>query len=430
MKKKRKTFGETNRELLSSNTALKKSNVLLEESNRVMTLKSRNDTEAFANDLRTGKAANRKLKQSVQKGNKSNTALKKSNNLLEESNRAISLKSRKDTEAFANDLRTGNALNKKLKQSVQKGNKNNTALQKSNTLLETSNLAMTSKSRKDNAAFNRHIRNGKTLNEKLTLAIETGSKETKAAKAKIQRKDIQLELLNKEILTFSYISSHDMQEPLRNLQMLSSLILLKEEKNLSEQGKDYFRRMQNSAKQLQELIQDLVEYSNTNKAIFKLEYIDLNVLLSEVKLELVKTLKTTQARVLSNDLCTVTVVPFQFKKLFKELICNAVKFARPGLVPKINIKAEFVKGAQLSAFNLSPKKRYCHISFSDNGIGFEAVYRERIFEVFQKLHGKAYPGSGIGLATCRKIVENHGGVITGLSDPGVGSIFDIYIPAK
>lgn len=304
----------------------------------------------------------------------------------------------------------------------------NAALQKSNTRLEISNKKITRKGIKETASLSRSIQSGKDLTLKLAQSVERGSKNAKTAKAKLNRRDAELIRLNKELLTFTYISSHDLQEPLRNLQILSSIILEKEEQNLSPQGKDYFARMQAAAKRIQNLIQDLIEYYNTNKLSFKLELTDLDKILADVKKELKETLSENNVKIRSSNLNAITIVPFQFCKLFKELICNAIKFAQKDSDPEIIIKSEIIRGAEIKTPGLHARKRYCHISFSDNGLGFDLLFKERIFEVFQKLHGRKYKGSGIGLATCRKIVENHGGTITATSEPGKGSTFNIYIP--
>src|SRR4029077_17475947 len=128
--------------------------------------------------------------------------------------------------------------------------------------------------------------------------------------------------------------------------------------------------------------------------------------------------------------CSANIIPFQFRQLMYNLISNALKFSIPEKPSRIVIKSEIVKGSQLNNEKLSPDKNYCHITIKDNGIGFEPHFRERIFEVFQKLHGKeVYAGTGIGLAIVKKIVENHNGIISATSELNKGAQFDIYIPA-
>jgi len=130
-------------------------------------------------------------------------------------------------------------------------------------------------------------------------------------------------------------------------------------------------------------------------------------------------------------LCPANIIAFQFRQLMHNLIGNALKYSKPKHPPHIIIKSRIVKGSKLNNKKLSPDKNYCHITVQDNGIGFEPQFSERIFEVFQKLHGKEeYEGTGIGLAIVKKIVENHNGIITTTSKLNKGATFDIYIPSN
>jgi two-component system, chemotaxis family, CheB/CheR fusion protein len=145
-----------------------------------------------------------------------------------------------------------------------------------------------------------------------------------------------------------------------------------------------------------------------------------------------------KAVIKSNQLAALHVIRFQFRQLMHNLINNALKFSASGKPPKITINSKIVKGSKLdpeiksiSAIAFSPNKKYCHLSFKDNGIGFEPQYKERIFNVFQKLHGKEeYAGTGIGLSIVKKIVENHNGIIRASSELNDGATFDIYIPME
>jgi len=130
------------------------------------------------------------------------------------------------------------------------------------------------------------------------------------------------------------------------------------------------------------------------------------------------------------ELCPVHVIQFQFYQLLQNLITNSIKFARPGHPPHITIQSKIVEGSKLKKYDLLPHIKYCHISVTDNGIGFEKKFYGKIFEVFQKLHSKdEYAGTGIGLAIVKKIVDNHNGHITVTSQLNSGTTFDIYIPA-
>jgi PAS domain S-box-containing protein len=252
----------------------------------------------------------------------------------------------------------------------------------------------------------------------------------KNAEKNIVQKNIELEKLNKELQSFAYISSHDLQEPLRKIQTFASRIVDREYDTLSERGKDNLKRMQDAAKRMQTLIQDLLAYSRTNATDRKFESTDLNDIMNEVKEELTEELKEKNTTIETNELCHANIIPFQFRQLLNNLISNSLKFSNPENPPIIKIHSEIESGSKLNNEKLLPEKKYCHISVSDNGIGFEPQYSEKIFEVFQRLHGKEeYKGTGIGLSIVKKIVDNHDGIITATSELNEGATFDIYIPA-
>jgi light-regulated signal transduction histidine kinase (bacteriophytochrome) len=239
----------------------------------------------------------------------------------------------------------------------------------------------------------------------------------------------ELVIINTELLAFNYISSHDLQEPLRKIQTLAGRILEKETQNLTDIGKDYFHRIQSAAGRMRQLIEDLLVYSRTNIAERKFEKVDLNTIIEEVKAELKENIEEKHAVVEAKEMCEINIIPFQFRQLMHNLLRNALKFSSPRRRPRILIKSRIMKGKELKNEKLVGTKSYCHISVSDNGIGFEPEYKDRIFEVFQKLHGKEkYDGTGIGLAIVKKIVENHNGIVTATGQLNKGATFDIYIP--
>jgi light-regulated signal transduction histidine kinase (bacteriophytochrome) len=253
------------------------------------------------------------------------------------------------------------------------------------------------------------------------LAFQNEEKEKRAA---------ELIIANKELLAFTYISSHDLQEPLRKIQTFVTIILENEKDNLSENGKYNFQRMQLAAKRMQQLIDDLLAFSRINTTDHKFEKTELNIIVEEVKTELKDTIQEKHATIEATELCPANIIVFQFRQLMYNLISNALKFSQPDVPSHILIKSRIVKGSKLNIEKLSPEKNYCHITVKDNGIGFEPRFSERIFGVFQKLHGKdVYEGTGIGLAIVKKIVENHNGIIIATSELNKGARFDIYIPA-
>lgn len=250
--------------------------------------------------------------------------------------------------------------------------------------------------------------------------------ERKNAERKIEEKNNELQKMNKELEAFTYISSHDLQEPLRKIQTFAGRILEKEEERLSDTAKGYFSRMADAAIRMQSLIQDLLHFSRLTTTERKFELTDLNKVVEDIKTELKEVIENKGAIVQASEICTVNVIPFQFRQLLYNLISNALKFSRPEVQPQIIIKSKIVTGAD------SPLEgqRTCLITISDNGIGFEKHFSEKIFEVFQKLHNKdQYEGTGIGLAIVKKIVENHQGRITAAGELNRGATFNIYIPA-
>jgi light-regulated signal transduction histidine kinase (bacteriophytochrome) len=273
------------------------------------------------------------------------------------------------------------------------------------------------------------------------LAFQNEEKEKRAAELIIANKELafqneekekraaELIIANKELLAFTYISSHDLQEPLRKIQTFVSVILENENKNLSEKGKYYFQRMQLAAGRMQQLIDDLLAFSRISTTELRFEETDLNKIIDEVKTELKETIQEKKATIETNKLPPANIISFQFRQLMYNLISNALKFSKPDLPAHILITSQVAIGSELDNPYLLPEKNYYHITVQDNGIGFEPRFSERIFEVFQKLHGKeVYGGTGIGLAIVKKIVANHNGIISAKSELNQGARFDIYLP--
>jgi signal transduction histidine kinase len=240
---------------------------------------------------------------------------------------------------------------------------------------------------------------------------------------------LDLDKMNKELQSFAYISSHDLQEPLRKIQTFVTRILEKEYQNLSETGKDYFNRMKNAAERMQALIDDLLAYSRTHTLEKDYKIVNMGDIIDEIIKDLKEEIDHKEAIIDRGKMCDISIIPFQFRQLFYNLISNSLKFAKVNTPLRINIKSERVEGNELNFENINKEVSYCHITFKDNGIGFEAEYNEKIFELFQRLHGKnEYEGTGIGLSIVKKIVENHKGIITARGEEGKGATFDIYIP--
>lgn len=245
---------------------------------------------------------------------------------------------------------------------------------------------------------------------------------------KVLQRTAELERMNAELKSFAYIASHDLQEPLRKIQTFISRIVEREADNLSPAGKDSFSRVQNAANRMQKLIEDLLTYSRTNTTERKFEEVEVEKMIEEVRGEMREDFIQSNGALDVEVNGTIKVVAFQFKQVLQNLISNSLKFSKPDVAPVIEIRGEVVSTVNIP-FAVSPETRFYHLFITDNGIGFEQQYSERIFELFQRLHGKdEYKGTGIGLAIVKKIVESHGGYIAAISTAGNGARFDIYIP--
>lgn len=247
-----------------------------------------------------------------------------------------------------------------------------------------------------------------------------------AANEKLKRLNEQLVKSNQDLEQFAYVASHDLQEPLRKIQTFSQLAQ-KELSAASQPGK-YLEKITASAKRMAELILAVLNYSRLSKNREQFEKVNLNLILTSIRTDL-ELLIAEKAAVINSDLLPVVDgIPLQLTQLFFNLIGNSLKFSdKP---PLINLRSRYLKGAEIHEHQVQDQERdYAEIVITDNGVGFEQEYAERIFTIFQRLHDKqSYAGTGIGLALCKKIVENHNGFIHARSNLGDGAAFYIYIP--
>ena len=239
-----------------------------------------------------------------------------------------------------------------------------------------------------------------------------------------------LEKSNKELSAFNHIASHDLQEPLRKVQIFISRIRERDFESFPENVKDYFSGIERATTRMQMFIEDLLLYSRASNVEKVFEVTDLNLILENARQELSQRIEEKNVKIHSfNYLPTLQVIPFQIQQLFNNLLSNSIKYSKSDVAPVISISTRMVSSKALPVLMGNPKGRYYKISISDNGIGFENEYSEDIFKLFYRLHNKTeYSGTGVGLAICKVIVENHKGFIRAESTPSVGTTISFYLP--
>lgn len=264
-------------------------------------------------------------------------------------------------------------------------------------------------------------------NQLLIGSVQDISQDVAASK-EIKAKNLELENANAELASFNYIASHDLQEPLRKIQAFSKRIMNEEAENLSDAGRDFFKRIDAAAQRMQNLILSLLSFSRTNTAETVFVKTDLNQILMEVEVTLQELIKKKGAMIKSQQLPTISAIPVQMHQLFLNLIGNSLKYSKHDVAPLISISAEKVHLNEIEG-QVDQNGSFWKIAISDNGIGFEQQYEHKIFEMFQRLHGKTeYEGTGIGLVICKKIVLAHHGTISAVGEPGIGSTFTFLLP--
>jgi len=259
----------------------------------------------------------------------------------------------------------------------------------------------------------------KEAQENLELKVTERTKE-------LSIKNEELELRNHELQQFAWVVSHDLKEPLRKIETFIKIIkeryLVKDEK-----ASDYVYRTIRSAQRMGHLITDLLDYSRLSSDVVP-ENISLNEVLKEVLSDFDYLIEQKNAVIHTNTLPVIMGVPSQLRQLLQNLVGNSLKFTKPDVIPVIEITSERIEEKDFDA-KITPDGKYCRIIVKDNGIGFNEVYLDKIFKIFQSLNDRnSYEGTGIGLAIAKKIVEKHNGIITAKSEDGNGASFIIVLP--
>lgn len=275
--------------------------------------------------------------------------------------------------------------------------------------------------------------NGKSVinksGEKILIGTTTDVTVQVEAQKLLEDRNRELETSNKELQAFNYVASHDLQEPLRKIQTFISRLIDRDLQSISQNGQQDLLKIQDSTRRMRSLIDDLLQFSRTNKSEKVFENADFNELLENSKQDLAQVIETKKATITNEELPVTLAIPFQIQQLFTNLINNSLKYSKTETNPEIKITSSIIKAIDE---NLLPKKdttKYYKITFKDNGIGFDNEYAEKIFVLFNRLHNKdEYTGTGIGLSICKKIVENHKGYIFADGTLNVGATFTIFIP--
>lgn len=279
-----------------------------------------------------------------------------------------------------------------------------------------------------------YVNETKILNEKvaeMNTELQLANENLLKLNNELETKNFQLEKYAREISSFTHITSHDMQEPLRKIEFFISVILEREEANLSEDGKRILGKITQSVLRMRKLFLSMLEFSMTNNAENTIEEVDLNEVLRTTLDTLKIYIKDSNAIIESDPLPKVKGVEYQFIQLFENILSNAIKFRKKDVIPEVQITCQIVNSADEPKQGLRANTPYYRIDFTDNGTGFDPIYAEKIFDIFQRLVPRNDTfGVGIGLTISRKIAENHKGILVASSQVNEGATFSFYVPVE
>lgn len=239
----------------------------------------------------------------------------------------------------------------------------------------------------------------------------------------------ELERSNAELEQFAYVASHDLQEPLRKIMTFSDR-LQELVQQVPDPGKIYINKISSASHRMSKLIEDLLNFSRSSRFSGKFQKIDLNKVMKDTLIDFDMTINQKKAKLTVAKLPAIEAIPFQIEQLFHNLISNALKFSKNDEPPSITVTSRQIGKHEKEKLNLKDSLIYHEIIFTDNGIGFEPEFAEQIFIIFQRLDKTQYPGTGIGLALCRKIVNNHAGALYATGKENEGASFHVILPEK
>jgi PAS domain S-box-containing protein len=247
---------------------------------------------------------------------------------------------------------------------------------------------------------------------------------------RVKERTIELEKTNNELEQFVFVTSHDLQEPMRKIRMFSEL-MIDASNDMDPTALRYLGKISSTALRMSTLLKELLNFTQLSREE-QLEATDLKLLVEQILVDLELMIQQKQAEIITEDLPEIFAVPVQMQQLFYNLIYNALKFAKEGVQPVVTIRAALMNQKEVQVYpELLPDKNYYHFIVEDNGIGFDPAYAEQIFHIFQQLHNRnSFGGTGIGLALCKKVVNNHHGHIHAESAPGAGSKFHVILPEQ
>jgi hypothetical protein len=258
--------------------------------------------------------------------------------------------------------------------------------------------------------------------QKIEALVEERTRDLALANENLQNTNKELQRSNQNLEEFAHAASHDLKEPVRKIHFFTEQLKQQLSSHLKDAEVRSFSRIENAARRMGTLIDDLLMYSHVSQRPHETEHIDLNEKVQTVLEVLELDIEEKKAEVNIGNLPAINGYRRQLQQLFQNLISNAIKYSKADVKPKINITADQTK---------ENGKEYHVISVQDNGIGFEQHYENKIFQMFTRLHGKAeYGGTGVGLSIAKKVVENHGGFIRAEGTPGVGATFRVFLPAE